>query len=147
MKVFGKIGSRLRGSGNGREAKKRPGFLEPGDIDAALTALEVEGFAMRGRYSAGAAQDEWCERRLLARIHRYTLNRLRAEIEPVTPADFMRFLFRWQHVDPSSRLTGLDGLREIVASLDGRVTVLAAGGEARHADSHWRVWLLQPHTE
>jgi ATP-dependent Lhr-like helicase len=56
---------------------------------------------------------------LLARIHRYTLNRLRAEIEPVSPADFMRFLFAWQHVDPSARLTGLDGLRTIVAALDG----------------------------
>ena len=42
---------------------------------------------------------EWCDRRLLARIHRYTLNRLRAEIEPVSAADFMRFLFAWQHVD------------------------------------------------
>jgi ATP-dependent Lhr-like helicase len=62
---------------------------------------------------------EWCDRALLARIHRYTLNRLRAEIEPVSPSDFMRFLFRWQHVEPSSKLTGLDGLREIVAKLDG----------------------------
>ena len=55
---------------------------------------------------------EWCDRALLARIHRYTLNRLRAEIEPVSPADFMRFLFKWQHVDPADRLVGLDGLRE-----------------------------------
>ena len=62
---------------------------------------------------------EWCDRTLLARIHRYTLHRLRAEIEPVSPADFMRFLFHWQHVEPSSKLTGLDGLREIVAMLDG----------------------------
>ena len=62
---------------------------------------------------------EWCDRRLLARIHRYTLNRLRAEIEPVSPADFMRFLFAWQHVEAASRLTGLDGLREVLAILDG----------------------------
>ena len=62
---------------------------------------------------------EWCDRALLARIHRYTLNRLRAEIEPVTPADFMRFLFTWQHVDERSKLTGLDGLREAIALLDG----------------------------
>ena len=62
---------------------------------------------------------EWCDRRLLARIHRYTLNRLRAEIEPVSPADFMRFLFAWQHVEPSSRLTGLDGLRATLEALDG----------------------------
>ena len=49
----------------------------------------------------------------------HTLNRLRAEIEPVSPADFMRFLFAWQHVDPSSRLAGIDGLRAAVAALDG----------------------------
>jgi ATP-dependent Lhr-like helicase len=56
---------------------------------------------------------------LLARIHRYTVHRLRAEIEPVGPADFMRFLFKWQHVDPAARLTGVEGLREVIASLDG----------------------------
>jgi ATP-dependent Lhr-like helicase len=62
---------------------------------------------------------EWCDRRLLARIHRYTLGRLRAEIEPASVADFMRFLFAWQHLDPAYRLTGPDGLRAIVARLDG----------------------------
>jgi ATP-dependent Lhr-like helicase len=62
---------------------------------------------------------QWCDRRLLARIHRYTLNRLRAEIEPVSAADFMRFLFVWQHAHPSARLTGPDGLRAIVGVLDG----------------------------
>jgi ATP-dependent Lhr-like helicase len=62
-------------------------------------------------------------------MHRYTLNRLRAEIEPVSPAQFMRFLFRWQHVDPLCRLTGPDGLREIVAALDGYE--LAAGAWER----------------
>ena len=56
---------------------------------------------------------------LLARIHRYTLNRLRAEINPVSPADFMRFLFTWQHLTPASRLTGVDGLRSVIATLDG----------------------------
>ena len=74
---------------------------------------------------------EWCDRRLLARIHRYTLNRLRAEIEPVTPADFMRFLFAWQHVASAHRLTGLDGLRAMVAQLDG--VELAAGAWERHS--------------
>jgi len=62
---------------------------------------------------------EWCDRSLLARIHRYTLNRLRAEIEPVPPADFMRFLFKWQHVDEAARLTGPDGLRQLAEMLDG----------------------------
>jgi ATP-dependent Lhr-like helicase len=62
---------------------------------------------------------EWCDRSLLARIHRYTLNRLRAEIEPVSPADFMRFLFAWQHVGAPGLLTSIEGLREIISMLDG----------------------------
>ena len=77
-------------------------------------------FSTQGREARqSSARCEWCDRRLLARIHRYTLNRLRAEIEPVSPADFMRFLFAWQHVEPSSRLTGIDGLRAVLESLDG----------------------------
>jgi ATP-dependent Lhr-like helicase len=87
-----------------------------GDVETGLLTLESEGVVLRGSFSGPG---EWCERRLLARIHRYTLNRLRAEIEPVAPADFMRFLFAWQHVDPSHRLTGVDGLRAIVGMLDG----------------------------
>ena len=67
--------------------------MTPTSIAAALAALEAEGFAMRGRFTPGAGADEWCERRLLARIHRYTIKRLRAEIEPVAARDFLRFLF------------------------------------------------------
>ncbi len=93
--------------------------IEPSEADTALLALEADGVVLRGRFSPGHTELEWCDRALLARIHRYTLNRLRAEIEPVSPADFMRFLFRWQHVEPSSRLTGPDGLREAIAQLDG----------------------------
>ncbi|MGH7675711.1 MAG: Lhr family helicase, partial [Gemmatimonadales bacterium] len=62
---------------------------------------------------------EWCERRLLARIHRYTLDRLRKEIEPVTAADFMRFLFRWQRLTGESRAEGPDGLAAVLDLLDG----------------------------
>src|SRR6267143_208943 len=68
------------------------GLPETALIDGALLALESEGKLLRGRFTSGAAELEWCDRRLLARIHRYTLNRLRAEIEPVSAADFMRFL-------------------------------------------------------
>jgi ATP-dependent Lhr-like helicase len=93
--------------------------VSPGDADAALMALESEGVVLRGRFTAGIPDLEWCDRTLLARIHRYTLNRLRAEIEPVGPAEFMRFLFVWQHVAPSTRLTGPEGVRELVALLDG----------------------------
>ena len=89
------------------------------DVDVALLALESEGFAMRGSYTGGAAQDEWCERRLLARINRYTIKRLRKEIEPVSAADFMRFLLGWQHTAPDERMEGPDALAAIVSQLEG----------------------------
>ena len=89
------------------------------DADAALLDLESQGLVLRGVFTPGAKALEWCDRVLLARIHRYTLNRLRAEISPVTPAEFMRFLFAWQHVDPSNALAGPDGLRAVIAQLDG----------------------------
>jgi ATP-dependent helicase Lhr and Lhr-like helicase len=93
--------------------------LAPADIDPALLALESEGAILRGSFTPGSRALEWCDRRLLARIHRYTLNRLRAEIAPVSPAEFMRFLFAWQHMESSSRLSGAEGLRAILAQLDG----------------------------
>jgi ATP-dependent Lhr-like helicase len=93
------------------------GFV-PADIAAALAALEVEGFAMRGRFSPGAA-DEWCERRLLARIHTHTVKRLRAEIEPVAARDFLRFLLGWQRVTAEARMQGPDALEVVVAQLEG----------------------------
>ncbi len=94
------------------------------DVDIALVALEGEGVVLRGAFTpVDASHDdrslEWCDRRLLARIHRYTLNRLRAEIEPVSTADFMRFLFAWQHVDAEHHVMGVEGLAAIVAQLDG----------------------------
>ena len=85
----------------------------------ALIALESDGAVLRGWFSPGATEEEWCDRRLLARIHRATLQRLRAEIQPVTPADFMRFLFDWQHLTPASRVSGIDGLRTVLSQLDG----------------------------
>jgi ATP-dependent Lhr-like helicase len=84
----------------------------------ALIALETDGAVLRGRFT-GIDEQEWCDRRLLARIHRYTLNRLRAEIEPISPADFQRFLFAWHGVDPAHRFSGIDGLRSVLATLDG----------------------------
>ena len=99
--------------------------LAQSDIDVALAALEHEGFALRGRFSAGVEGTEWCERRLLARIHRYTLDRLRKEIEPVAAADFLRFLFRWQRLATGSRAEGPEGLAAVLDLLDGYE--LAAG--------------------
>jgi ATP-dependent helicase Lhr and Lhr-like helicase len=90
--------------------------IDEREAEAALLKLESEGVVLRGTFRG---PDEWCDRRLLARIHRYTLNRLRAEIEPVSPADFMRFLFAWQHVAPSSRLVRIEGLQSVVEQLDG----------------------------
>jgi ATP-dependent Lhr-like helicase len=95
------------------------------DVDVALATLEHEGFALRGRFSSGVDGTEWCERRLLARIHRYTLDRLRKEIEPVAAADFLRFLFRWQRLAPGSRAEGPEGLAAVLDVLDGYE--LAAG--------------------
>ncbi len=82
-------------------------------------ALQTEGFAMRGRFTPGAGEDEWCERRLLARINRYTVKRLRAEIEPVPARDFLRFLLAWQHVDADARMEGPDALDAVVGQLEG----------------------------
>jgi len=90
-----------------------------GDVDFALGALEHEGFVLRGQFTPGLAELEWCERRLLARIHRYTLDRLRQEIEPVSAADFMRFLLRWQRLTPEARAEGPDGLAAVLELLDG----------------------------
>ncbi|HEX2611150.1 MAG TPA: hypothetical protein VHK68_09075, partial [Gemmatimonadales bacterium] len=89
------------------------------DADVALAALEGEGVILRGHFTAEESALEWCDRRLLARIHRYTLNRLRAEIEPVSAADFMRFLFAWQRLDSEHRVAGLEGLASLIAQLDG----------------------------
>jgi ATP-dependent helicase Lhr and Lhr-like helicase len=99
-------------------------------IVTALLALEGDGLVLRGSFTPDRVEEEWCDRRLLARIHRYTLNRLRAEIEPVTPADFMRFLFTWQHVDPAHHAAGVEGLRAVITQLDG--FELAADAWERH---------------
>jgi ATP-dependent Lhr-like helicase len=111
---------RLEGLGPVDEAAlATPLGKAPGDIAAALAALQTEGFALRGRFTPGAAADEWCERRLLARIHRYTLRRLRAEIEPVAARDFLRFLFEWQRVTDATRMEGPDALAAVLGQLEG----------------------------
>src|SRR6202158_1851155 len=104
------------------------GMMTP-DIAAALAALQTEGFALRGRFTPGIASDEWCERRLLARIHRYTLKRLRAEIEPVAARDFLRFLFEWQRVTQQTRMEGPDALAAVLGQLEG-FEARAGGWEA-----------------
>jgi ATP-dependent Lhr-like helicase len=89
------------------------------DVAIALAALEREGCAMQGRFTPAATEQEWCERSLLARMHRRTLQRLRREIEPVAPRDFMRFLIDWQHLAPNTRLRGPDALAAVLTQLEG----------------------------
>ena len=111
---------RLEGLGPVTQAAlAAPLGLEADDICAALAALEVEGFALRGRFTPGSNAEEWCDRRLLARIHHYTVRRLRAEIEPVAARDFLRFLFAWQRVTDATRLEGPDSVPAAVALLEG----------------------------
>ncbi|HEX5704568.1 MAG TPA: DEAD/DEAH box helicase [Pyrinomonadaceae bacterium] len=109
--------------------------LPPNQIEQALAKLEGEGFAMQGQFTpsngtqaSAPAQEgredarvptEWCSRRLLARIHSYTLNRLRKEIEPVSAADFMRFLFVWQKVTPQHKVEGPQSVAAILDQLEG----------------------------
>jgi len=93
--------------------------LPVGEINTALAALEGEGFVLRGKFHPGAQELEWCDRRLLARIHRLTLNRLRAEIQPVSIAEFQRFLLAWQRVEIDHRAEGLEGVRAVLELLDG----------------------------
>jgi ATP-dependent helicase Lhr and Lhr-like helicase len=101
------------------DALAHPLGLKPGDIAPALAALEAEGFAMRGRFTEAAAAEEWCERRLLARIHGYTVKRLRAEIEPVAARDFLRFLLSWQRVAADARMEGPQAVDTVVGQLEG----------------------------
>jgi len=102
--------------------------LQIPDAEIALTALETQGRILRGRFTPSVNDLQWCDRRLLARIHRYTLNRLRAEIEAVSAADFLRFLLHWQHVAGEDQLQGVEGLAAVVEQLQG-FELAAAGWE------------------
>lgn len=104
----------------------RPLALPASAVAAALVRLESQGYVMRGRFSAGAVEEEWCERHLLARIHRYTVKRLRREIEPVERVDFMRFLADWQHLSVTTRMQGREALATVVEQLEGFQAAAAA---------------------
>ena len=121
------VRGRLQISGpvTAREMADTLAVAEP-EVEAALLALESEGFVLRGAFTGADAGVEWCERRLLARIHRYTLNRLRAEIRPVSQADFMRFLLVWQRVAEGEQAAGVEGLAGVLAQLEGFETCAGA---------------------
>ena len=104
----------------------RPLALPASVVAMALTRLESQGYVLRGRFTADAIEDEWCERHLLARIHRYTVKRLRREIEPVERADFMRFLGDWQHLSGATRMQGREALVTVVEQLEGFQAAAAA---------------------
>jgi ATP-dependent Lhr-like helicase len=89
------------------------------EIETALLKLEAEGFVIRGKFTPGTTMTEWSARRLLARIHSYTLNRLRQEIEPVASSDFIRFLLAWQKVAPDHQMEGPESLKAIIEQLEG----------------------------
>jgi ATP-dependent Lhr-like helicase len=125
-------------------------YLLPEQLERAMLRLEASGQVLRGRFrpanltqnaklkmensGKAVALPEWCHRRVLARIHRLTIGTLRKDVEPVTAAEFMRFLLQWQHVAPGSRQHGESGLLEVVRKL--------AGFEA--AASAWEPQLLRP---
>lgn len=95
--------------------------LDSSDVDVALARIELDGAVLRGRFTPGLSpgETEWCDRRLLARIHRRTVDGLRRSIEPVMPSDYMRFLLSWQGVLPGKRLHGSAGLARVVEQLQG----------------------------
>ncbi len=105
--------------------------LSSSEIEKALLRMEASGTILRGRFTEKAltarapAQEtpsprqEWCERRLLARIHRLTVATLRKQIEPVTAAQFMRWLLRWQHVGPGSQVQGERATLDVLRQLQG----------------------------
>jgi len=117
--------------------------LRQSEIDAGLLALEAEGFVLRGKFHPGAQEMEWCDRRLLARIHRLTINRLRAEIQPVTIAELQRFLAAWQRVDEEHRAEGPEGVQAVLELLDGYDLPAAAWEpqvlalRVKDYDPHW----------
>jgi ATP-dependent helicase Lhr and Lhr-like helicase len=113
--------SRLEGIGPVTAAELARSFDVPvPDVEVALALLESQGVVFRGSFRKEAAGSvEWCERRLLARIHRMTIDRLRSEIEPVTQQDFVRFLLAWQRVDTEEKLEGPTGLRAALEILEG----------------------------
>ena len=120
------VRSRLEGLGPvTAETLGEPLAASVTDMSFALGSLEAEGFAMQGEFTSAGNGIEWCERGLLARIHRYTLKRLRSEIEPVAVGDYIRFLFSWQGLGKERR-AGPDALEAVIHELQGLPVAAAA---------------------
>jgi ATP-dependent Lhr-like helicase len=115
--------------------------IDSSDTLVALASLEQEGFCFRGSFR-GTNGDEVCDRRLLARIHRRTLDRLRREIEPVTTGDFMRMLLRWQRIEePVSGVTGLQMVLEMLSGFEAPAGVWESDLLAARASGYDPGWL------
>ncbi len=95
-------------------------------VETALLGLEAEGQVLRGNFRPSTEEMEWCDRRLLDRIHRLTLGQIRREIEPVPATGFLRFLCRWQQVEPGTQLHGEAGLALVLDQLQGYEAPAAA---------------------
>jgi ATP-dependent Lhr-like helicase len=97
--------------------------LDPTQVLHAFLSLETQGLLMRGIFEAQPTVDEldieWCERRILQRIHKLTLGIRRRQIEPISSSEFMRWLLGWQHLAPQTQLSGEDGLLEVISKLEG----------------------------
>ncbi len=101
------------------EEMRRTLDIPESDVKIALARFENEGVILRGRFRQWVEDEEFCDRRILARIHRSTIGRLRQEIKPATPAAFVRFLLRWQCVEPGWQLHGEDGVEDVIERLQG----------------------------
>ncbi len=94
--------------------------VQEADINRTLLRMEASGVILRGQFTPDhSGETEWCERRLLARIHRLTVGKLRNEIQPVSAAEFMRWLVRWQHVAQGTQCFGERGMLEVLRQLQG----------------------------
>ena len=93
--------------------------MRRGAVEIALAHLEGTGNILRGRFTPGREDEEFCDRRILARIHRETIGRLRREIEPVPPATFMRFLVAWQRAATPWKVRDEGGLLDVIEQLQG----------------------------
>lgn len=113
------------------------------DIQIGLLALENEGFIFRGQFTPQLGQEEWCERRLLQRIHKYTIDSHRKSIQPVSIQDYIRFLFQHHHIDTDTPVTGVESLYTIITQLDGSTAAASAWENdilpcrMKHYDGSW----------
>jgi ATP-dependent Lhr-like helicase len=115
------VRGRMECHGPAREAELAAALALPEETVAiACAELEGDGLLLRGAFLPGEpGLRQWCDRRLLARIHQLTLGRLRREIEPQPPAQLARFVRRWQHAEPGAQLHGVAGLEAILDQLQG----------------------------